>query len=404
MALFCFEIEDVPVVVMNKRAFHCNSIVLGRDAGRQKTPIQFDLTENEKKYLPDQASLQVCSDQFGPKFVGRIRNGKVHLCKFRKFRCAQITTRRIGDTWYDSVIVVGRKKYQFVSIDSHLALQQEEQHVVHNLLFRCFQEIYEYESRLLAEENAAAICTRDGCVGVKYGGEILLPMLTKKPAKYRDENVAISTRAGVQLKSRFNHEVKETEAMIVVAWSDPLSSMGLCLLDPDQSIWFPEFLLKPIKVVFNKLTREIEFSLGNFQYSFYVTTSKFDPMILRLVDQLECRYVPRNPIFTFRGNWGMRDRCLEIFPKTIPEKIFTRNEEGKWFGVLDYVDLTFEPTVFSVCIDPKREMIDAFGLDFVEDLAKLILTFAYDGFAEEISKIRNIDVEEIASNFRKVLE
>jgi hypothetical protein len=258
---------------------------------------------------------------------------------------------------------------------------------------------------LSIQSEATAICTKQGCVGVitkknltYIGGvqsyEFCPPdgitgefYLVPRGYILLEEKIPVSEIRNPY----FGEYFPSIESTIKFVNSQEFGAVfGMVLDKTTNSICYPRFFLRKARISCESSLYKFSITVENLTWTLLGSYQRHSiiPQLLRKSDlRFETTEIFTKQ-FSFPGNWGLRDRSLVLFPGFSYYRIFLFDPVLEVWVTGYESDEFYCTTGIYVCLDPKKEIIEAItdtsGEFIPVDIGKLIATFTYDHFLEDI--------------------
>jgi hypothetical protein len=252
------------------------------------------------------------------------------------------------------------------------------------------------------QSEVAAICTKQGCIGVITKNNVM-----HLGQQFSDKTTFNRLRDGAYFGRYYHIELEKKiplEENILDTYFPNLTppfkqfyhsicsfeygAAGGFVVDHEtQSIYFPRFFLRRAKLVHGGGKRGFAVKIKHTTWTLTISKNSngFLEDYLRRSDLRfeESTSVTNYNLASYPGNWGLFDRSMVLFPGAFNLRVFTYDStQDGWFTAKGNKEI---PTV-SVCLDSKEEVTNAVvnRSQFIPaDIGKLIVSFTYDHFLEE---------------------
>jgi hypothetical protein len=261
------------------------------------------------------------------------------------------------------------------------------------------------------QSEVDVICTKHGCVGIitKNGsvrfsghrsgvifGEIIGNVFLSECANLLLEERAPIDPADEKIINEYfckdtSHlrNISHLRQISVMCTDSGHGTTGGFIIDfVNKELRFPKIFLKKGKIVPDCISSRYAVKVGHVTWENYFNppNNALLSMFLRKINLRPSKLsAVKYKRFSYPENWGLFDRSLVLFPGELDTNVFSLDRKtGRWFRFRNQKVYYDVPSV-CICLDLKEEIIDAIiGEKVPVDLGKLIVSFTYDHFAEEL--------------------
>jgi hypothetical protein len=274
--------------------------------------------------------------------------------------------------------------------------------------------ILQHVCPISTQSEVAAICTKQGCVGV----------ITKKNLMFLGQShITKIEYGGITDNAYFgayDHLLLEKKIPLNTCFPDlppsfEQSSHAICSFEygasggfvinrETQSVYFPEFFLRRANIMHDG-DRVFTVKIKHATWTLTLPRNS-DGFLEEYLGRYDLRYEETTNfnynLASYPGNWGLFGRNMVLFPGAARMRIFVYDPtQDDWFTMRQGEREGVKEIVY-ICLDSKERIIDAVmdRQQFVPaDIGKLIVSFTYDHFLEET---RDEQYQDLDQNFIKV--